>query len=232
MKNLITYIIFALIVVSCGKNKSGDMTVNGAIDGLKKGTIYLQKIKDTILVSVDSVQLNGESMFTLTDEVESPEMYYVQLNDLDDKVISFFGEKGVITINSKLDKFATSAKITGSSRHDLLNSHLEMIKKFNGKQLDLIKEKFEAQRDKNDSVLLALELNEERLIRRKIYYSANFAITNKNSEVAPYVALTELNYANVKLLDTVNNSLTKKVKKSKYGEALSKFIEKIKISEK
>lgn len=232
MKNLLTYIIFALLIISCGKNKSGNMTVHGSIDGLKKGTVYLQKLKDTLLVSVDSVQLNGESEFTLIDEVESPEMYYIQLDNSEDKIIPFFGEKGEITITSKLDKFAFSAKVTGSSRHDLFNNHSEMIKKFNNKQLDLIKEKYEAQIDGNDSLLSAVESNEKSLIRRKIYYITNFAVTHNNSEVAPYVALTELNYANIKLLDTVNNSLTKNIKKSKYGIELSKFIEKIKASEK
>ncbi len=45
MKKLLTYIIFALIVVSCGKNKSGNMTVTGAIDGLKKELFIYKKLK-------------------------------------------------------------------------------------------------------------------------------------------------------------------------------------------
>ena len=51
------------------------MIIQGQIKGLKKGTLYLQKMKDTILVSVDSVQINGDGNFILSDEVESPEVY-------------------------------------------------------------------------------------------------------------------------------------------------------------
>jgi len=43
--------------------------------------------------------------------------------------------------------------------------------------------------------------------------------------------LTDLYNANVSLLDTINNSLSKKVKKSKYGLELQKFIDTIKNSE-
>ena len=56
------------VLISCSKSKTGSMVVNGNIDGLKKGTVYLQKYKDTLLVSVDSVQLNGLSNFVLVDE--------------------------------------------------------------------------------------------------------------------------------------------------------------------
>ena len=48
---------------------------------------------------------------------------------------------------------------------------------------------------------------------------------------APYIALSELFDANIQLLDTINNSLTDKVKSSDYGKRLQKFITKIKTSE-
>jgi hypothetical protein len=52
----------------------------------------------------------------------------------------------------------------------------------------------------------------------------NFAVTNNNSEVSPYLALTEIYDAQTKWLDTINNSLTPKVKDSKYGKALDGYI--------
>ena len=50
----------------------------------------------------------------MVDELERPEIYYVTLDKNTNQKISFFGEKGEITITSKLSKFVTSAKITGS----------------------------------------------------------------------------------------------------------------------
>ena len=59
----------------------------------------------------------------------------------------------------------------------------------------------------------------------------NFALNNNDSEVAPYLALTEIYNAKVHLLDTINNTLTAKVKESKYGKELQTFIDKIKKEE-
>ena len=59
----------------------------------------------------------------------------------------------------------------------------------------------------------------------------NFAVRNANYEVAPYIALTELVNANIKLLDTVSNSMSPEVRASKYGQQLVEFIDDIKSTE-
>lgn len=231
MKKLLSCVILVTLLFSCSADKKGNMLVNGTIDGLKKGTIYLQKIKDTVLVSVDSVEINGDGKFVVSDEVISPEVYFISLDKMESEKITFFGEQGEIFINSKVEKFATSAKISGSKNQEKLEEHNAMAKKFTGKQLDLFKEKFEAQKV-NDTALLAKLLKEEKnLIKRKYYYTTNFAVTNADFETAPYLALTELYNANIKLLDTVNNSLTAKIKKSKYGLELDAYIKEIKQNE-
>jgi len=232
MKNIFSCLILISLFISCNKSKTGSLIVNGQIEGLKKGTVYLQKFKDTLLVSVDSIQLNGNSNFTLVDELETPEIYYIAMDKTGDNRISFFGEKGEISIISKLSKFSTSAKITGSSNQVLLEEHSKMIQQFNGRQLDLIKEKFDAQKSNDIELLSKLEDEEKGLIKRKYFYTINFAVNNADVEIAPYLALTELYNTNIKYLDTINNSLSKDVKLSKYGVQLEEFIEKIKKTEK
>ena len=208
------------------------MIVNGNIDGLKKGTLYLQKMKDSVLISVDSVQLNGEGVFTLVDNIESPEIYLLQLDNIEDKVIQFFGEKGEITILSKLPKFSFSAKISGSENQKILEEHQAMSRKFNGKLLDLLKETFEARKENDTALIAKIEKEKDGLIKRNYLYTINFAMNHSKNEVAPYLALKELYYANIKYLDTVNSSLSKKVKASKYGLELQEFIQNIKKDEK
>jgi hypothetical protein len=66
------------------------------------------------------------------------------------------------------------------------------------------------------------------LIKRRYYYTTNFAVNHADNEIAPYLALTELYDANIALLDTINNTLTPKVKASKYGKKLEEFITDIK----
>ncbi len=226
MKNIVISICAALILVACGDEKKGSMLVVGEIKGLKKGTLYLQKMKDTLLVSVDSVSLDGETTFTLSDEIESPEIYFLNLDNFKDKQITFFGDKGTIEIQTKLDKFGFKAVIQGQKNQELLNEYKEMITKFRDKNLDFIKAEFETKGDttKIDSV----QKLANNLLRRRYFYTTNFAVKNSDAEVAPYLALTELYNANIKLLDTINNSLTEEVKASKYGKRLKEFIEEIK----
>jgi hypothetical protein len=181
-----------------------------------------------VLVSVDSIKLDGKTEIVLSDAIESPEIYFLVLDKIVGERISFFGEKGEITVNAKLEKFTTSAKITGSVNQDLLTEHKAMAQKFNGKKLDLAVEKFNAYKINDTALAAKLEQEEASLIKRKYYYTTNFAVVNASHEVAPYLALTELYDANIRLLDTINNSLSKEVKASKYGKELEKYITEIK----
>lgn len=224
MKKIIIITFIALGAISCTSPKKGNMTVTGTINGLKKGTLYLQKYKDTVLITVDSITLDGENSFTLIDDVKSPEMYQISLEKNATKVIMFFAEKGNITINSKLDKFTYAAKISGSKNQELLEQYHKMLSKFNEKKLNLIKNKFLAQKENLSDSIKKIEAEELKLLKRQYLYTANYAVNNSNYEIAPYLALTQLTYANINLLDTINKSLSKEVKKSVYGQQLERLL--------
>lgn len=228
MKKIIVLLIL-VSVFSC-RNDANKLTIKGTIKGLQKGTVYLKKVKDTILVTLDSVSLNGTSTFTMTSNIEESEMYYLYLNKntKEDDRISFFADKGLTEINTTLKNFAFDAKIKGSKQQKTMEEYLTMIGKFNNQNLDLTKAIYEAARD-NDTIKInhtKIALNS--MTKRKYLYTTNFAVNNKDSEVAPYLALTEIYDANVSLLDTIYNTLTPKVKASKYGKSLNEYILEIK----
>lgn len=230
IKNICIALLLTVTLFSC-TSKKGDMIVEGTVIGLQKGTLYLQKMQDTLLVSVDSIRLVGENTFTLVDQHTEPQFYFLTLQEKEEEKIGFFGEKGIITINTKLEKFYDSAEIIGSKSNDLLNEYNEMIGQFNNKRLDIFKESFDAQKAKDNELVEKLDKDLQRLIKNRYLYTTNFSVNNGKSEVAPYIALTELFDANISLLDTVNNSLSKKVKKSIYGQKLKEFIKNIKENE-
>jgi len=157
-------------------------------------------------------------------------MYYITLANYDKKIL-FFAEKGAINITTRLEKFGLDVEIKGSKTQKLLDKYKKMIQKFNDKQLDLIQLNFNAQKDKNKSQLDSIDKVSKSLIKRRYLYATNFAVSHSKSEVAPYIALSDLYNANITLLDTINNSLSKKVKASKYGKKLAKFIADIKKDE-
>jgi len=227
MKNVI-WGLAVLLFIGCAKdNAENTMIVKGQIKNLKKGTIYLQKMRDTVMVTVDSVVLNGQDSYRLKDQVESPEMYFLSLEKSPEKYLTFFGENGTITIDTKLDKFYYSAKITGLANQKLLDEYEEMTGQFTNSRLDLIKAEFDAGQ-KGDSLKVDSIQNSLRsLERRKYYFATNFAVNHSDMEVSPYIALRDLYNANIKLLDTIKNSLTPKIKASKYGKELLKYMEEI-----
>jgi hypothetical protein len=231
MKKILLLLLTAIAIIACSSEDKNTMYVKGSIKGLKKGVFYLQKQKDSLIVSVDSVSVNGSSEFMMTDIIESPEMYFLTLGS-SSKRIPFFGETDTITITSQLDRFEQKAVIRGSENQDLLNEFNEIQKKFNGQRLDLIKEEFEIRKLENQDSLDLLNQKYKNWERKKYLYTTNFAVQNADFEVSPYIALTELMNANIKLLDTVNNSLTEEVRLSKYGKQLDDFIKQIKEQEK
>ena len=230
MKKIGLLLLVVMAVIACSKENENTMYVKGSVKGLKKGTFYLQKQIDSLIVSVDSVSVNGSTEFMMTDVVESPEMYYLTLGN-STKRIAFFGEKDTISISSQLDRFEQKVVIKGSDNQDLLNKFNEIQNKFNNQKLDLIKEEFEARKIRSQDSVDIVAKKLKTWNRKRYLYTTNFAVTNGNYEVSPYIALTELVDANIKLLDTVNNSLSEEIKVSKYGKQLDRFIQDIKSQE-
>lgn len=235
MKKLAILLLILISVYSCSEKES-NLIVNGQIKGLKKGKLYLQKIEDTSLVNLDSVMVDGDPSFTMETYIESPQIMYLYLEKVDnnkyDDRIDFFADEGQITINTKLEKFETSAEIVGSVNQEKLVEYRKMISRFNDQNLDLIKASFDAEKQENEEKLMEIDQQYDKLLRRKYLYTVNFAINNKDHEIAPYLALSEVFDANIKYLDTIYNSLAPKVKKSKYGKELKDFLKERRKEEK
>lgn len=230
MKKLIALVI-VLFIVSCGKDSS-NFTLKGNIKGLMKGTVYLQKLKDSTLVTIDSLTIKGNPEFELHTELESPEMLYLKLHKEDNQehIIPFFAAEGITEITSNLKNFELDTKIRGSKQQEKLEEYQKMMKRFQDQNLDLIKDNFDAQKD-NDTTKLNTTLNNYNgLIKRKYLYTINFAINNKDNDIAPYLMVSEIQDANIKYLDTVNQVLTPEVKSSKYGKELQALIDKRKVN--
>ena len=63
---LFSLLVIALLIISCGENKKDtNFTLKGHVTGLKKGTVYLQKQQDSLMVTLDSLAINGNSEFDI-----------------------------------------------------------------------------------------------------------------------------------------------------------------------
>lgn len=233
MKKTIIAFVTLLILSSCGKNESKtNLHITGTIKGLKKGTLYIQRASDTSLVAIDTIVIDGDSKFASDLNLESPEMLYLFLdrgvtNSMDNN-ISFFAEPGNITIDTNLDRYIADAKITGSKNHEKFEEYKKINTRYRDENLDLISEKFTALKNNNQEVLAGINAKQDNNIKRRYLFTTNFAINNKDYEVSPYIALSEIYDINIKYLDTIQKSMSPKVAQSLYGKKLTEYVAKIK----
>ena len=234
-KSIIAFAAIALLA-SCNKKETTDgLHITGNIKGLKNGTLYIQHIVDTSLVALDSIKIDGNSTFERDIKLESPEMLYLFLdrgvtNSLDNNIL-FFAEPGKINIETTLDNFIYDAKITGSKNQELYEEYRKINNRFNEENLSLIEAKFKAIKRHDQKAVDSIEEKSNSNIKRKYLYATNFAINNKDKEIAPYIALAEIYDINIKFLDTIQKSMTPKVAQSFYGKKLTKYVAEIKKQE-
>lgn len=226
MKRILLFVIIGWGLFACSEQE-GNVEISGEIRGLSQGKLYIQRLQDTVLKPIKVIKFDGESKFKTFLNIEEPEVLYLYLdrgttNSLDNN-FAFFVEKGKMTIHSDINGFISKTQIKGSHNQELWDEYKKIIANYNEKSLEyleqrlLIKEGKEHERD-------SLERLEEGILKRKYLYTVNFCINNKEKEIAPYLALTEIYDANKKYLDTIHNSLSEPILQSKYGKMFTAYL--------
>jgi len=233
MKKSIVLFFTLLLLVACSKEVSKtNLHLTGNIKGLKKGTLYIQRIANSRLVALDTIKIDGNSSFETDIDLKSPEMLYLFLdrgvtNSMDNNIL-FFAEPGTMNIDTNLDSYISSAKITGSKNQEKYEEYLKINTRFRDENLDMIQQKFLALKSSNTKAVDSLSARQDNNTKRRYLFATNFAINNKEYEVAPYIALSDIYDINIKYLDTIQKSMSPKVAQSLYGKKLTEYIAKIK----
>ena len=227
MNKYLTILTVFILFTACSSNED-KMTLTGNVKGLKKGTLLLQKIQDSVLVSVDSVLVNGSSLFSFKETILEPEIYYlnVRLENgiLKDDRIAFFAEANPINIGTTLTNFTIDAMVTGSNNQEKYKTYKKIIDRYSDRNLELIEQIFEATKQGNDSLANKLDSIQKSILAKKYLATISFALSNKDFEISPYLMVSHVNDAKLVYLDSVYNNLTPKIKDSKYGKDLKSLI--------
>ena len=65
MKYSLAALAACLLIIGCSQKESDkNLHITGNVKGLKKGTLYIQRIVDTTLVAIDTIVIDGDSHFT------------------------------------------------------------------------------------------------------------------------------------------------------------------------
>ena len=228
MNKYLTILTVLMLLIACSSNED-KMMLTGNVKGLKKGTLLLQKIQDSVLVSIDSVLVNGSSLFSFKETILEPEIYYLNLRlengILKDDRISFFAEANPINISTNLTNFAIDAKVTGSNNQEKYKTYKKIINRYSDRNLELIEQSFEAKRQGNDSLANKLDSTQKSILAKKYLATISFALSNKDFEISPYLMVSHVNDAKLVYLDSVYNNLSQKIKDSKYGKDLESLMQ-------
>ncbi|NQY31085.1 MAG: DUF4369 domain-containing protein [Flavobacteriaceae bacterium] len=226
MKKTIFLLALIISIISC--KKENEMNIEATITGLKKGTVYLQKIQDSSLINLDSIVINGNDTFTLSTIVDAPELFYIYVDKVDgieyNDRVTFFGEKGELKLNTHLNKINSKVIITGSKNHRIYTEYQNSLKNINTKLGVANIEFIQAQLKNDQEAIVRLDKKISKLMRSKYLRAIQFALNHKRTSVAAFIGAREIPEANVKYLDTIYNGLSKKAKNTVYGIELATLI--------
>lgn len=223
MKRLLLSLSALALITSCNST-SENTEVTITINGLKKGTVYLQKITTTGLINLDSVESNGKETLNLGLNLSHPELIYAYLDKADGSTfndrLAFFAEPGEIQIATSLTNFENDAVIKAGEEHAAFKNIQEMLNRFTKKDFELMQL---AQSDRvNDERFVDSIVNQSNSNNLKRYqFIANYALTNPNRYVSAYLVASEGEELNPKWKDSIFNGFSEDIKKSTYGQLLN-----------
>ncbi len=218
--------IFGMIITmfSCKTDKQNKDILQGQIVGLKKGTVYLNRVENDTLIAVDSVSVKGDDSFTFDLTPYEPQLMAVTLKeDTDREYILMFTDDTVNLLKTSLRKYGVEKVLSGGENFRKWQEYKQILRQYNDKKLDLIKEEVEAVRQKDSQLHNQVKEQLFSLEKRRIKYALNFSISNKHLPVGAYVALKELTSSR-RLLDTVYKSLNPDIRQSLYGQKIKRLL--------
>ena len=223
MKRFLLSLSAIVFLASCSsKTKNTEVTI--IVDGLKKGAVYLQKITESGLINLDSVESNGNEKFILSVNLNHPELLYVYLDKFDGSSfndrLAFFAEPGEIQIRTTLNNFENTAIVSAGVEHEEFEKLQEMLSHFTKKDFELMRL---AQTDRiTDENFVDSIVNQSNRNKIKRYqFIANYALTNPNKYVSAYLITSEGEELNPKWKDSIFNRFSEAIKKSNYGQLIN-----------
>lgn len=223
MRKYILIIVAGVLMTACQQNKGLNLQVK--VDGLKKGTLYIESIQDTVLVQLDSIEVRGNKQIEFDVALDQPQMLYLHLDKNDENAFNdrllFFAEQGQMSIRSTREAFENDAQVKGSNTDSIYRIYQEVLTSFSKRDIELLQLSIDPDyATKIDSISTLAASNE----RRKFLYVLNFALNQNNSILAPYSIVYDGDGLAPKWKDSVYQSLTDDIKNSPMGESLKALL--------
>lgn len=227
MKNfaLIALSISLFFACNTSEKRAEQYSINGTVNGLDKGVVYLQKIQDGDLVKVDSAGFS-EGSFQLAGSVPSPEVHYLSFKDHKGSA-RFFLENSKIEIKAFIDNLK-QLSVKGSNSQNAYENYQSQTAQFDNRMQDVYKKWKKATEEGNKILVSNLDSAYGAIQDDKKAYMLSYALENNKSAVAPYIVYSNAYQLNLEELDNVTTNLDPVLDQNVYAKKLKKRVKTLK----
>ncbi len=184
MKKLLSLTALIALLSSCCMETEKGYVINGNIEGISDGKVYVVTRKEGAWVNLDSATI-AEGVFQLKGNVDFPVMYSLQF-DGQRGVVPVFFENADISVTGKVEEL-NEAKIVGSAAQDEFNAYMESINKITQKKYDIYARYREAKKAEDEVLSKSLEKEMDGIEEEEKEFIINYAMENNKSVVSAYL---------------------------------------------
>jgi len=214
-------LIIIIIFASCTANND-QYAINGTVEGVNNGMIYLQKFDSEKWVNIDSTSLE-KGRFTFKGTTAIPEMWQIIMEEKQ-IVVPVFVENSNIDIEIFPDSLDKSI-IKGSDSHDIYLQYIKSREVIDQKMDESYKE-WKNAREVGDSIIMnhadsistVLDGEMKKLL-------IDFAKNNNTSVVTPYLVMRNSWQFELPDLEKISAELDTSIYSSQYTQSLKERID-------
>ncbi|MBS0012158.1 MAG: DUF4369 domain-containing protein, partial [Bacteroidales bacterium] len=192
MKKLLFLSLITILVFSCSSDPR--YVVEGELQGIDEGMIYLQKRESGQFVRIDSTNIEDGAFQITGGAVNHPDAYYLSV-DGKRGYLMFFLENTKITVSGHADSLYM-AKVKGSASQDEYDEYNKGLESFYERNNTLFQGIREARQEGNEEK--AAELEEER----------NLLFDEINDYNIAFIKSNPASYASPMILRSISYNLT------------------------
>jgi thiol-disulfide isomerase/thioredoxin len=219
-------LLFCISLTSCINQDRDTFTISGEIKGLDQGTVSLYNLEETGQKLIVSSDINN-GKFTLKGKITLPEMVLLKTEG---KMlgVTFFLQAGKIRFIANADSL-NGASITGSESNDLYQNFHEEMQRYDEQSRHILERYVQAKSNSDTSLMNNLFAANTEVDKERILFIRTFIKQNRESNVAVYIAATQLIYSmEADDLEQVTNDFPPRLKDSKYLKLLLNQIKALK----
>jgi thiol-disulfide isomerase/thioredoxin/phage tail tube protein FII len=177
------FLIFATLIISSCQMQSG-YKVKVHVSDLSEGKVYLMREIEKKPTAIDSAELvKGGAVFT--GKVESPELYYIKLNQ-QRNLLRLFIENSTIEVTMVSDS-VDKAMVMGSATHDIYKPFAMKIAELDSEQRALSADYQALKTAGNSDEMKKIEDQVSEIYNRQQSFTKEFVNANTESVVGLYI---------------------------------------------